>query len=238
LANHYDLLIRTYLLMERNTAVQEWLDRVAALDLPGDQATLMRNRIRQAQAVLQTTPEDQAALLAARKRLVAIVEAQPPDFMLMKAQAVLALVNDALGEEEAALAALEQALVLAAPQEWIQMFVYPGERMVSLLAQIGKTTVVPEFCAAVERALRTIAPPDAETAAPGMVPGLLDPLTGRELEVLQLLAQGHTNREIANKLFIALGTTKRHIANIYSKMDVSNRTEAAVRARELGLLQV
>lgn len=237
LANHYDLLIRTYLLMERNTAVQEWLDRVAALDLPDDHATIMRNRIRQAQAVLQTVPEDQAALIAARKRLVAIVDAQPPEFMLMKAQAVLALVNDALGEQEAALATLEQALVLAAPQEWIQMFVYPGQRMASLLAQIGKTTAVPEFRAAVERALRTISPPDAETPAPGMVLGLLDPLTGRELEVLQLLSQGYTNREIANRLFIALGTTKRHIANIYSKMDVGNRTEAAVRARELGLLQ-
>ena len=78
--------------------------------------------------------------------------------------------------------------------------------------------------------------PDDETRVPNMVPGLLDPLTDRELEVLHLLAQGYGNREIANKLFIALGTTKRHVANIYSKMAVSNRTEAAVRARELGLL--
>ena len=236
LAVHYDLLIRYYLLMERNTAVQEWLDRVAALDLPDDHPTMIRNRIRQAQAVLQTTPEDLDALTAVQQQLSAIAAMPLPAFTLMKANAVLALVNDALGEPEAALAALEQALVLAAPEKWIQMFAYPGQRMMMLLAKARNTTAVPEFCTTVETALRSMMAPDDETRVPNMVPGLLDPLTDRELEVLHLLAQGYGNREIANKLFIALGTTKRHVANIYSKMAVSNRTEAAVRARELGLL--
>lgn len=234
LAIHYDLLIRYYLLMERNSAVQEWLDRVDALNLSDDHPTMIRNRIRKAQAVWQTTSDNLAALQAAQQQLSEIAARPLPAFTLMKAKAVLALVYDALDEPEAAQEALEAALVLAAPEKWIQMFAYPGERMVALLRQVREKTAVPEFCLAVETALRTMG--SSATAVPGMVPGLLDPLTEREMDVLHLLAQGYSNREIGNKLFIAMGTTKRHIANIYSKMAVNNRTEAAVRARELGLL--
>jgi predicted ATPase/DNA-binding CsgD family transcriptional regulator len=65
---------------------------------------------------------------------------------------------------------------------------------------------------------------------------LVDPLTERELEVLQLIAQGKTNQEIADNLFVVLGTIKAHNNRIYSKLDVSNRTEAVARARELNLI--
>jgi LuxR family maltose regulon positive regulatory protein len=66
--------------------------------------------------------------------------------------------------------------------------------------------------------------------------GLLDPLSERELEVLRLFAQGMTNQEIADQLIISLGTVKAHSSNIYRKLDVRNRAEAAVRAGELNLL--
>ncbi len=65
---------------------------------------------------------------------------------------------------------------------------------------------------------------------------LIEPLTPRELEVLQLVAQGLSNREIGEQLFIALSTVKGHNRNIYSKLQVERRTEAVARARELGLL--
>ncbi|NIP52112.1 MAG: response regulator transcription factor, partial [Phycisphaerae bacterium] len=65
---------------------------------------------------------------------------------------------------------------------------------------------------------------------------LVDPLTERELEVLQLISLGKTNQEIADKLFVVLGTIKAHNNRIYSKLDVSNRTEAVARARELNLI--
>jgi DNA-binding CsgD family transcriptional regulator len=61
-------------------------------------------------------------------------------------------------------------------------------------------------------------------------------LSERELEVLRLLAAGHSNQEIANRLVVALSTVKTHVNNIYSKLEARNRTEAANRARELGLL--
>ena len=65
---------------------------------------------------------------------------------------------------------------------------------------------------------------------------LAEPLSGRELEVLDLIAQGFTNREIADRLYITVGTVKRHINNIYGKLQVHHRTEAVARARDIGLL--
>ena len=61
-------------------------------------------------------------------------------------------------------------------------------------------------------------------------------LSERELEVLTLLASGRTNSEIANDLFVAVGTVKSHVNSIYNKLEVRNRTEAVARARELELL--
>lgn len=65
---------------------------------------------------------------------------------------------------------------------------------------------------------------------------LLEPLSERELEILGLLAAGHSNREIATTLFITEGTVKNHVTNILGKLGVRDRTQAAIRAKELNLL--
>ncbi|MCP4421341.1 MAG: LuxR family transcriptional regulator, partial [Chloroflexi bacterium] len=65
---------------------------------------------------------------------------------------------------------------------------------------------------------------------------IVEPLSQRELEVLQLIAQGLSNREISERLFVALNTVKGHNRNIFGKLQVQRRTEAVARARELGLL--
>jgi LuxR family maltose regulon positive regulatory protein len=72
--------------------------------------------------------------------------------------------------------------------------------------------------------------------SPPSTPTLVAPLTGRELEVLQLLGQGCTNRDIAEALVITLNGVKKHTSNIYGKLGVHSRTQAVVRAQELGLL--
>jgi LuxR family maltose regulon positive regulatory protein len=77
---------------------------------------------------------------------------------------------------------------------------------------------------------------DPAPLPPSLAGGMRDPLTDRELEVLQLLAEGHTNNEIAGRLIVAPSTIKQHLKNIYSKLDVHNRTQAVIRGRELGLL--
>jgi DNA-binding NarL/FixJ family response regulator len=77
----------------------------------------------------------------------------------------------------------------------------------------------------------------ARLAPPARPPeaGLAEELSEREREVLELLAQGHTNREIARRLSLAEGTVKNYVTNILQKLGVRDRTQAAVRARELGL---
>ncbi|MEZ5507862.1 MAG: LuxR C-terminal-related transcriptional regulator [Gammaproteobacteria bacterium] len=77
---------------------------------------------------------------------------------------------------------------------------------------------------------------DSALPADSGASGLIEPLTARELEVLDMIAQGHRNQSIADALHIAVTTTKAHIRNIYEKMAVNSRTQAVARARELGLL--
>ena len=66
--------------------------------------------------------------------------------------------------------------------------------------------------------------------------GLVEPLSERELEVLELIAEGLTNQEIASRLFVSLNTVKAHTRNVYGKLDVHSRTQALTRARALGIL--
>ena len=67
-------------------------------------------------------------------------------------------------------------------------------------------------------------------------PGLAEPLTGRELAVLRLLAAGRSNQRIAHDLFVAPDTVKKHVTHVLGKLGAANRTEAVARARELGLI--
>ncbi|MGE5461936.1 MAG: helix-turn-helix domain-containing protein [Syntrophothermus sp.] len=79
--------------------------------------------------------------------------------------------------------------------------------------------------------------PSSGAVSPASQPdGLIEPLSGRELEVLHLMALGSTNQEIARRLVVAPGTIKAHAASIYRKLDVANRTEAVARARQMGIL--
>ena len=72
---------------------------------------------------------------------------------------------------------------------------------------------------------------------PGGTPAsLVEPLSERELEILRLIARGASNREIAGTLFLAEGTVKNHVTNILGKLDVRDRTQAALKAKETGLI--
>ena len=73
-------------------------------------------------------------------------------------------------------------------------------------------------------------------APPKTVESLSDPLSERELEILKVLAQGYTNKEIADKLYLAEGTVKNYVTNILQKIGARDRTQAAIKAKELGML--
>lgn len=128
-----------------------------------------------------------------------------------------------------ALEALGQALELAEPEGYVQVFLDEGAALIPLLARIQGPM------AAYAASLLAAARP-AAAGLPSQQ-GLIEPLSQRELEVLQLIAQGLSNQEISDRLFIALSSVKGHNQNIFGKLGVSRRTEAVARARELGLLQ-
>jgi LuxR family maltose regulon positive regulatory protein len=87
---------------------------------------------------------------------------------------------------------------------------------------------------AFEQAGLPIRPPTSRGGV--VVAGLVEPLTARELEVLQLLAAGAPNRAIAERLVVTQETVKKHLSHLFDKLGVANRTQAVARARELGLL--
>jgi LuxR family transcriptional regulator, maltose regulon positive regulatory protein len=135
---------------------------------------------------------------------------------------------------------LETSLSQAEPEGLIRVFLDLGQPMRSLLAEwLAHARVGPLRDHAIHLLGQFDHKPNAVTAAQEKVSspdGLIEPLSSRELEVLHLMALGRTNQEIAGQLIVARGTIKAHTANIYRKLDVTNRTEAVARARQLGLL--
>lgn len=99
----------------------------------------------------------------------------------------------------------------------------------------GGALIDPSITRKVVAEFARLAPGTASGSSPGSA-GLLDPLSDRELDVLRLITQGLSNREIAVKLHLAEGTVKNYVSNILSKIDARDRTQAALRARELGLV--
>jgi LuxR family maltose regulon positive regulatory protein len=109
--------------------------------------------------------------------------------------------------------------------------------MARLLYKTLSQGIAPDYVSRLLAAFPVTEPelPDL-SKSPADQSGLIEPLSERELEVLQYLADGHTNREIADQLYISLNTVKVHTRNIYGKLSVNNRTQAVSRAGELGLI--
>ena len=165
--------------------------------------------------------------------------------MLLKALAL-----QARGDTDQAELTLTDCLALAEPEGYLRIFLDEGTPMEGLLAQwLANTPDGPRrdyaarllagFASRSDAAGFAITSQADDPDAPELQwanDQLIEALSPRELEVLDLIALGHTNKEIARQLIVSPGTVKAHTASIYRKLDVSNRTEAAARARQLGLL--
>lgn len=145
--------------------------------------------------------------------------------------ALKAVVQHAQGDPEQALATLGQALELAEPEGYVRAFADERAPMARLLRRMLTRSPASEYVRRLLDALGEPATVEKPSAAP-----LIERLSEREVQVLRLIADGATNKEIADELVITVNTVKRHISNIFGKLEVSNRAQAIARARELNLL--
>ena len=153
---------------------------------------------------------------------------------VMVLQAVALHMN---GEKDKAVHLLCDALALAAPGGFIRLFVDEGPPMAQLLSEAEAIGMMPDYTGTLLAVLEAEEQKRENTSSlPPPAQPLIEPLSPRELEVLHLMAQGLSNQEICERLFLALSTVKGHNRNIFGKLQVQRRTEAVARARELGLL--
>ncbi len=221
-----------WLIQGNYPAVEKWAEQIQKrpVQKPGfareaEELVLARLFIHQGRAG-EARDRLSSLLLAAEAagRLARVVEIR----------ALQALAWQTGGDPDGALDTLEQALKLADPEGFIRTFVDEGPAMEKLLRQAAARGLALEHVNRLLAAFRP-APSAPQPAIDGVQP-LVELLTERELEVLRLIAAGLKNREIAEELFVVLGTVKAHINSIYQKLGVSNRVQAISRARELKLL--
>jgi LuxR family maltose regulon positive regulatory protein len=191
------------------------------------------------QARVQLAQADPAAALALLEPLRRQAEARRWADERLKVLVLQAVALHAHAERDKAAQLLGEALALAAPGGFIRIFVDEGMPMAQLLAEVVThgmmpaytDRLIPAFAAEKQRSTSESRLHPFPSAQP-----LIEPLSQRELEVLQLIAQGLSNQEISARLFLALSTVKGHNRTIFGKLQVQRRTEAVARARELGLM--
>lgn len=163
---------------------------------------------------------------------------------MIEISALLAMIYQRQEKKNKALSVLKRAITMAQPGGFIRPFIELGSPMVDLLRQLAKQHKSIGFVRQLLVAFRhepvgAFQDTSDSTAAhkpPMGSEALLDPLSKRELEVLSLLAQGLSNKEIASKIFLSSETIKKHVYNIYQKLDVHSRISAIAKAKELGIL--
>jgi LuxR family transcriptional regulator, maltose regulon positive regulatory protein len=175
-------------------------------------------------------------------RLRATAESQGRTGSVIEIRALRALALGRGGDEPSAMAELAAALALAAPRGHVRVFADEGEPMTALLSRLlaahrdGQPPARQVPLGHLAAVLRSCAPAADPSGAGHSVPGLIEPLTARETQVLELLAVGLANQRIANDLVVSLDTVKKHVTHVLGKLGAANRTEAVTRARQLGLI--
>ena len=231
---------RLLLAQGNHHAAAQWaaaagLSRDDEADYPQEPAYLVLARV----LLAQDRPGPALTLL---QRLLEGPVSQDRTGSIIEIQALRALALAACGESASALGVLTEALTLACRHGYVRVLADEGAPMHALLMQLsaarpaqqhgagsiaaGDPTALLHACAGLTSCRRRR----------GTAPGLADPLTERELEVLRLLAAGWSNQRIARDLVVAVDTVKKHVTHVLGKLGAANRTEAASRARKLGLI--
>ncbi|MEO8357254.1 MAG: LuxR C-terminal-related transcriptional regulator, partial [Chloroflexota bacterium] len=154
-------------------------------------------------------------------------EVQRRDSAILKIHLMQALLHQARNQPDLIMASLLQALELAMPENVIRPFLEEGRLLIPLLRRVSHKHAATKFA---RKILAGISNLDLEQQS------LLEPLSEQELNILKLMAQGHTNPAIARQLFLAVSTVRWYAKQIFRKLGVHNRTQAASEARKLNLI--
>ena len=211
---------------------------------PDDEPNYTREPGHLALARILLAQDRPGQALALLDRLYAAAVAQDRVGSVIEAGALRAQALAACGQDADAVNALADVLTLACPRGYVRVFADEGTPMAALLTRLirahrADAPGVPLGCLArLQRAFDVghTGPGHRSGTAPAAVPGLVDQLTSRELEVLTMLAAGKSNLAIASQLVVTLDTVKKHVSHVLGKLGAANRTEAVIRARELGLI--
>jgi LuxR family maltose regulon positive regulatory protein len=203
-----------------------------------------REEVARARMLLaQQRPAEALSLL---EPLLGKAEQQERWSHVIEIKVLQALAHALRHKDQEALTVLAQAVHLAESEGYIRAFVDEGPAMATLLSRLrdqerkqGPTPYLDNLLTAFSHRITTHAPLPPGSGEPrGYIreQPLIEPLSERELEVLQLIAHGDSNQEIADRLVITLDTVKRHVTHIFEKLGVHNRVQVVARARTLGLL--
>ena len=180
------------------------------------------------------TPDSLQTAADQLARLREFAEARHHVHVLIEVLAVQAVLFETQGDRAAALAALSRAIELAQPGGFIRLFVDLGAPLHNLLRLLPTQSVAALFVTQILAAFDP--PPPIAPAASAGSPDLIEPLTQREVEILTLLEQRLSNKEIAARLFISPHTVTQHTLHIYQKLQVNTRRAAVAKAQHLDLL--
>jgi LuxR family maltose regulon positive regulatory protein len=147
-----------------------------------------------------------------------------------------AQVASLLGQTDRAMKSLAFALEQAEPEGYVRVFLDEGPPMQALLREALARGIAPAYVTQLLAAFAPVEPSAAVATQETVMLADIEALSEREIEVLQLVADGASNREVADTLFIRVGTVKKHLNNIFLKLDAQSRTQAVSIARELNLL--
>ena len=176
--------------------------------------------------------EDYESALGLAERM--LQKAQNDHLILLVVELLVleALAYQGKKETAAAVTTLGRAVALAQPEGYKRVFLDEGELVIKMLHVVKSNQDTTGYA---RELLEAFSPVSA--TAPVPVQLLIEPLSGREIEVLKLIEAGLSNQEIASRLFISITTVKKHISNIYAKLDVKTRTQAISRGKELGFFE-
>ena len=220
-----------------NAAEAERWARTSGFDL-ADDADFARGEAEQTiftRIMLATNPTDAPVRLASR--LLHRAEADGRFTRSIALLTMLAVANHHRGDHNAGRAYMLRALRLAQPEGYVRSIIDEGPDVAPVLRDLlRQSRDLDEPLRAHAMHLLTSLFPVAEQVSGRGDNGMAEPLSGRQLEILRLLAAGHSNRDIADRLFIAEGTVKAHLHQVFGKLLARNRTEAVSNARARNLL--